>query len=224
VEPKGRYVARNPAAAGTAGYFEEAAPMTACHDTSSWERPATVAPLQFTHIVVGIDGSPNSIEALRLAGRLGARDGAKVEVICAYRPYTRTPYPFATVMVPSYGPPGEGARDVYASPGGVLDAAADAQATLEHAVRAAFGQETVPNLVLRAIEIRDGAAHDVLTTLAEGSDLLVVGARGHSGPLGLLLGSTAQACARHAKCAVLVVPAPHETKHAPDEVRLERTV
>lgn len=193
--------------------------MTTCHDPSSWERTDPVPVLRFQHIVVGIDGSPNSVAALRVAVRLGIRDNAKIEAICAYHPYLQAQYPFATV-VPPYGPAGEGTRDVYASPGGVLDAAADAQATLERAVREAFGRESVENVVLRPIE---GTAHDVLTRMAAGTDLLVVGARGHSGPLGLLLGSTAQACARHAKCAVLVVPAPQEAKaKARDDAREDR--
>lgn len=196
--------------------------MTTCHDLSSFERTEPVPPLRFRHIVVGIDGSPNSVAALRVAVRLGLRDRAKIEAICAYHPYLQAQYPFSTV-VPPYGAAGEGTRDMYASPGGVLDAAADAHATLERAVREAFGRETVDNLVLRAIE---GAAHDVLTRIATGTDLLVVGARGHSGPLGLLLGSTAQACARHSTCAVLVVPAPQELSTEPkaheDQAREDR--
>jgi len=186
--------------------------MTACHDISSWEpstaaRSSALAPLRLRHIVVGVDGSPNSVEALRVAARLGARDGAKIEVVCVYRSYLPTSYPLGTVTIPPYGPTGEGTRDIYASPGGVPDAAADAQATLEHVAAEAFGTNAVDNLVLRAIDGRDSSTHDVLTTMSNGTDLLVVGARGHSGALGLLLGSTAQACTRHAKCAVLVVPA-----------------
>lgn len=37
-------------------------------------------------------------------------------------------------------------------------------------------------------------------------DLLVVGTRGHGGVVGLLLGSVATYCIRHAPCPVLVVP------------------
>lgn len=43
------------------------------------------------------------------------------------------------------------------------------------------------------------------------ADLLVVGSRGHGGFTGLLLGSTAQACVAHASCPVTVVPAPEGT-------------
>lgn len=177
------------------------------HETG--DRLAHIEPLRLQHVVVGIDGSPNSVEALRFAGRLAARDAAKLEAVCVYHPHMPTAYPLGTVLVPSYGPAGEGAREIYASPGGVDDAAADAHATLERVTREAFGTDALANLVLRAVDAREHSAHEVLTTMAANADLLVVGARGHSGPLGLLLGSTAQSCTRHARCPVLVVPATH---------------
>jgi len=192
--------------------------MTSCHETSTWDREDTVAPLRFGRIVVGVDGSPNSVEALRVAAGLGARDRTRIEAVCVYRPYLHAAYPFATVLLPSYEA-GEQSREIYASPGGVLDAAADAHAILENAAREAFGQRSQANLILRAIE---GNAHDVLTRLAGPTDLLVVGARGHSGALGLLLGSTAQACARHAKSAVLIVPAAQQAKDTPTSDRVDQ--
>jgi nucleotide-binding universal stress UspA family protein len=182
--------------------------MTACHDTSSWETN-TLPPLTFRHIVVGIDGSPNSIEALRVAARLGARDGARIEAVCVYRSPLYTPYPLTPVVVPPYGPAGEGSREGYATVDDLLDERSEALNTLEHAAREAFAGQVVENVVLRPVEGRESSVHDVLTRMSTGTDLLVVGARGHSGPLGLLLGSTAHACVRHARTAVLVVPAAH---------------
>jgi nucleotide-binding universal stress UspA family protein len=187
--------------------------MTACHDTSSWQQAEsvgrrlgdTVVPTHLKHIVVGVDGSPNSLAALRLAGQLGARDDALVEVICVYRPHLQAQYPFS-VALPPFGPAGEGTRDPYLANNAVGDAAAEARATLEDALRQVFGAEKITNFKLHAVE---GGANDVLTKMAAHADLLVIGARGHSGALGLLLGSTAQACARHATCAVLIVPAAH---------------
>jgi nucleotide-binding universal stress UspA family protein len=182
--------------------------MTACHDTSSYETSTGgIAPLHFRRIVVGIDGSANSIEALRVAARLAVRDHARIEAVCAYRPYLQAQYPFAPA-VPPYGPRGEGTADPYAE-SSTLDAAADAREILEHAVAQALGPEVLDKLVLRPVE---GRAHDVLTRIAADADLLIVGAHGHSGPLGLLLGSTAQSCARHATCAVLVVPGKHHER------------
>jgi nucleotide-binding universal stress UspA family protein len=46
-----------------------------------------------------------------------------------------------------------------------------------------------------------------LIETARGADLLVVGARGHSGFVGLLLGSVSDQCVHHAACPVTVVRA-----------------
>jgi nucleotide-binding universal stress UspA family protein len=201
--------------------------MTSCHDISSWDDGEDLQSIRFQRIVVGVDGSPNSLAALRLAGALGLRDGAKLEVVCAYRPYFEAEYPFAS-GIPSYGPVGEATtREAYPPTNGVVDAAADAYETLERAARTVFGSmqpSGIAGLELRPVE---GSPHDVLTRLALDADLLVVGARGHSGPLGLLLGSTAQACARHAPCPVLVVPAQehvHDEPTGPDPQQQHRPV
>ena len=178
--------------------------MGACQVRASSERTCNAWADRLQHIVVGVDGSPNSIEALRVAVRLAVGDNAKVEVVTAYRPYTGASFAV-------------GFPEVYASPGGVLDAAADAQATLERVVREAIGNQP-PNVVLRAVE---GSAFEVLTRLAAIADMLVIGARGHSGPLAILLGSTAQACVRHARCPVLVVPPTREASAAPAAGREE---
>lgn len=176
--------------------------MSACQVRASSERNHNAWADRLQHVVVGVDGSPNSIEALRVAVRLAASDNAKVEVVTAYQPYTGASFAL-------------GFPEVYASPGGVLDAAADAQATLERVAREAIGEQP-PNVVLRAVE---GSAFEVLTRLAAIADMLVIGARGYSGPLAILLGSTAQACVRHARCPVLVVPPPREAGMAPAEGR-----
>jgi nucleotide-binding universal stress UspA family protein len=178
--------------------------MTACHDTSSWGPANAAGQTHFHRIVVGVDGSANSVAALKLAVGLAARDGAKVEAVYAYHPYLEAQYPFAGAL-PPYGPRGEGTQDPTDPTSEPISATTDAQEILRQTVSSAFGYAEVDQLVVRAIE---GNPHDVLASVAETADLLVVGARGHGGPLGLLHGSTAQACTRHATCPVLVVPAP----------------
>jgi nucleotide-binding universal stress UspA family protein len=185
--------------------------VTACHDTSSWgfmESPSdarvagAVLATRFRRVVVGVDGSPNSVAALRFAVGLAGRDGGIVDAICAFHRYVQPQYPFA-LAVPPYGTSGEGAHDGSTLVGTLIDAEVDARHSLENAMNAAFGCSELVGVHLIALE---GSAHDVLTRSAQDADILVVGARGHSGPLAMVLGSTAQACTRHAHCPVLVVP------------------
>jgi len=186
--------------------------VTACHDTSSWGSTANpsdarvagaVLATHFRRVVVGVDGSPNSIRALRFAVGLAGRDGGTVDAICAFHRYVQPQYPFA-LAVPPYGTAGEGAHEGSTLVGTPIDAEVDARHSLENAMNDAFGCSALVGVQLIALE---GSAHDVLTRSAQNADILVVGARGHSGPLSLL-GSTAQACTRHAHCPVLVVPTP----------------
>jgi nucleotide-binding universal stress UspA family protein len=187
--------------------------VTACHDTSSWGIVASpsdariagaIQATRFRRVVVGVDGSPNSIAALRFAVGLAGRDGGVVDAICAFHPYVQAQYPFA-LAVPPYGPSGEGAHDGNTLVSAVMDAEVDARHNLERAMNAAFGCSQLDGVQLIALE---GSAHEVLSRSAQNADVLVVGARGHSGPIALMLGSTAQACTRHAHCPVLVVPSP----------------
>jgi nucleotide-binding universal stress UspA family protein len=191
--------------------------VTACHDTSSWGLMASpddaritgaIGATRFRRVVVGVDGSPNSVAALRFAVGLAGRDGGIVDAICAFHPYVQAQYPFA-LAVPPYGPLGEGTHDDDTMVSTVIDAEADARRSLQNAMTEAFGCPELVGVQLIAIE---GSAHDVLTRSAEHADVLVVGARGHSGPLAMVFGSTAQACTRHAHCPVLVVPSPAQTQ------------
>src|SRR5664279_4577879 len=136
-------------------------------------------------VVVGVDGSSNSVAALRVAVDEAMNDGAVVEVVCAFRPI----------------PDAADDRPVAV----VARAEAEARATAQRCIALAF-PDGAPPVDLRLV-LRVGTAHDVLLEVARTADLLVVGARHRPEPLALLLGSTAQVCARHASCPVLVVPA-----------------
>ncbi|HEY8728728.1 MAG TPA: universal stress protein [Acidothermaceae bacterium] len=177
--------------------------MTTCHDTSSWGSVIEVDKTQFHRIVVGVDGSANSIAALQLAVGLAAREGATLEAVYAYNPYVAAQYPFAGAL-PPYGLHGEGTQDSADPTAEPINAATDSLELLTSTLNSVLAKAEVDEIVARVAE---GDPHHVLASAADHADLLVVGARGHDGPLGLLHGSTAQACTRHATCPVLVVPA-----------------
>jgi nucleotide-binding universal stress UspA family protein len=67
----------------------------------------------------------------------------------------------------------------------------------------AAGSGDVP---IRSDVVKGHAARSLLAASA-GADLLVIGTRGHSGFVEALLGSTAQHCAQHATCPVVVIRA-----------------
>ena len=151
-------------------------------------------------VVVGVDGSANSLAALRLAASEANVDGAKLKVVYAYGPH-----------VPVYAkydagsPYVKGEFDFPAINAPLVDDAERAGLEmLDRSAHEVFGATRPPGIELIA---EPGAAAEALIRVAQGADLLVVGARGHAGPLAFLLGSTAQFCARHAPCPVLVVPA-----------------
>ncbi|WP_270408695.1 universal stress protein [Microbacterium maritypicum] len=135
-------------------------------------------------IVVGVDGSAASVEALSYAARIAAALDVPLAAVTTWT------YP---VMLDPFDPGTEWSPKM------------DAQRCLLDAVRAAlqgsppehFSQSVVP-----------GRAAEVLIEQSDRASMLVVGSRGHGGFAGLLLGSVSAACAAHARCPVLVVHTP----------------
>jgi nucleotide-binding universal stress UspA family protein len=77
-------------------------------------------------------------------------------------------------------------------------------AVLEHAIaQAVEGMDPQPE-VERVI--RDGSPSHALIEESANADMVVVGARGHGGFIGLLLGSVASQCISHARRPTVVVP------------------
>lgn len=131
-------------------------------------------------IVVGVDGSPSSRQALRWAVGQARLTGASVDaVLCWALP---TMYGRAPMSVDR-------------------ELGHTAEKVLAQAVGAAVGDD-------RPVEIREtavlGNASEVLVERSHGADLLVVGSRGHGGFAGALLGSVGQHCVQHASCPVVV--------------------
>jgi nucleotide-binding universal stress UspA family protein len=142
-------------------------------------------------IVVGVDGSSASIEALHWAARIGAAIGVQIDAVTAFE------YPSSY-----YG---------YSATSGALDAGDDAARRLHDAATKAYGDAKPDGLRLL---VRAGhSPAKVLLDASHGAEMLVVGSRGHGGFTGLLLGSVSAACAQHAACPVVLV----HTGHAPPQ-------
>ncbi|MEX5298089.1 universal stress protein [Kocuria sp. CPCC 205292] len=142
-------------------------------------------------IVVGVDGSPQSVAALRWAARLAPAYGATLTVVGAWE-----------------NPP-EYVNFVHFKDDHFDELA---RKRVDRAVHEAFGDD-VPAGLRTVVEF--GHPSKVLMQHSEGATLLVVGRRGHGGFKGLLMGSTSSACVAHAPCPVLVLPEESvEAEHA----------
>jgi nucleotide-binding universal stress UspA family protein len=134
-------------------------------------------------IVVGVDGSPLSIEALRWAARMEQTVGGPITAVSAWH-------------IPASGVP-------FAEyPGIDWNPEQDATGVLDAALEEAFGAERPAGLIAKAIE---GRPAQVLIDASRDASMLVLGSRGLGGFMGMLLGSVSRACAEHAKCPVLVL-------------------
>jgi nucleotide-binding universal stress UspA family protein len=132
-------------------------------------------------IVVGVDGSKPSYDALRWAGYFASVLGARLDVVTAWE------YP------PSFG---------WAAIAPDWDPARDMAKVLADGVAAVFGDQPPANM---ALHVREGGAAKVLLDACRGAVMLVVGSRGHGGFAGLLLGSVSANVAEHASCPVFIV-------------------
>ena len=134
-------------------------------------------------IVVGIDGSLGSSRALQWALEEATIRSASVEAMYVWQ------YPAVGSFVV---PPAMGAGAVAQE---VVEAATD------HAARFA------PEVPFKALTSCNATVPTLLDA-CHGTDLLVVGSRGHGRFQEALLGSVSHQCARHARCAVIVVRPP----------------
>jgi nucleotide-binding universal stress UspA family protein len=130
-------------------------------------------------IVVGVDGSSTSLDALRWAARVADISGDRIEAVIAWQ----YPVPVGWAM-PNWDPEKEARKALIA------------------AVDTVFGADRPAGMGLLT---REGNAGNVLLRAAAGADLLVVGSRGRGGFAGLLLGSVSEHCAEYARCPVLVI-------------------
>ena len=162
-------------------------------------------------ILVGVDGSRQSMRALEWAAKEARLRGSELQVVFAYE--------FSAAASPAYGYSGDAA---------ILDKGwrqhqhEQAQARLDaeseharlHATSTLAGLidelgELRKDLTITADAVHDGSPPGhVLIERSRDAELLVVGSRGLGGFRGLLLGSVSQQCAARAHCPVLIV-GPH---------------
>lgn len=131
-------------------------------------------------IVVGVDGSNESLAALRRASELATALDAPLRAVTAWQLPVTYDASFSS---------------------GVYSPEDDARSILESSIDAVFG-ERLPQIETRLIA---GPVASALIDESRGASMLVVGSRGRGGFAGLLLGSVSTACAQHAHCPVLVM-------------------
>jgi nucleotide-binding universal stress UspA family protein len=131
-------------------------------------------------IVVGYDGSAAAHDALRWAADEARRRQATLEAVSAWE----IPITAGVVLV---------------------DLADDAELAAKQRLADALAALDLPADMPVETYVLEGAAGPLLTRVARGADLLVVGSRGHGGFSGLLLGSVSSYCAHHATCPVVIL-------------------
>ena len=138
------------------------------------------------HVVVGVDGSAESIGALRWASGYAAATGATITAVLSWH------YPAPVGLAP-----------VGVAPKAVSDdVRAHLQEDLDKALTEVFGTGAPDNVQAK---LAYGHPATVLVEESRKADLLVVGQRGHGAFTGMLVGSVSMHCVTNAECPVVVV-------------------
>jgi nucleotide-binding universal stress UspA family protein len=146
------------------------------------ERPQPSQPGGRT--VVGIDGSAQSLAALRWAVRYAQDTGAAVEVVAVWH----QPVQFAGTLLAPAG-----------------DFEAEARKWLTEALPRLAPDEPGTHV---ETSLEHGDPSTVLVERARDADLLVLGNQGRGALTAAMIGSVALRCIQHARCPVVVVPTP----------------
>lgn len=132
---------------------------------------------QRSRVVVGVDGSAGSLEALAWAVHEARLRRADLEVVHV-RFFRKE----------------------------VLEMAGDAERSEESTLDRAVARARIMEPEVRVLgRLADPPADDVLVAASRGAALLVVGSRGLGGLKELTLGSVSQQCAHRALCPVVIV-------------------
>jgi nucleotide-binding universal stress UspA family protein len=134
-------------------------------------------------IVVGVDGSDASKDALLWAARQAELTGSALHVVSSWE------FP-----VMAYGALMPLPED--------FDSEGLSQKTLDQAIDETLGEH--PAVQVSTV-VAEGPPALELLKAAQDADLLVVGSRGHGAFAGMLLGSVSEHCVAHSPCPVVVV-------------------
>jgi nucleotide-binding universal stress UspA family protein len=146
-------------------------------------------------IVVGVDGSPASLAALRWAVDEAGRRACRVDAVLAWQRGRGMKIGPVPAGVPRRLAP-ERDRDAW-----------------KHVLDEAVAEVSAHGVVRKVLVSQD--AGPTLTTMSENAALLVVGTRG-AGPIrAAVLGSVSAYCLRHASCPVVVV---HDPDRRPESL------
>lgn len=147
--------------------------------------PAGWAPRQDRpgRVVVGVDGSVRSEQAIGFAYEFAERVGASITAVLAWKDAQRT----GDLLFPAHDPA------VLEEDGAAVLAESVAGQAVDH-----------PDVKVTEKLVR-GTASRVLAEESQDADLLVVGSRGRGRGRGLVLGSVSRAVLHHAVCPVAVV-------------------
>lgn len=158
-----------------------------------------------TRITVGYDGSHSAQQALEWAMREAAIHHAPLTVL-AVQPVAASGWTGNPIILPEDHPAVAEARQA------AMDAIGKAAAEL--------GETSTVPVTVRAVS---GIPAQELMKASADTDLLVVGARGHSGISHLFLGSVSAAMLHHARCPVAVIPPTRAAEPSPQRSPLARS-
>jgi nucleotide-binding universal stress UspA family protein len=133
-------------------------------------------------IVVGVDGSAPSREAVQWALEQARLTGAELRAVATWR------WPNYLTRLPPRA-----------------DLAAENAQMLDETVDGVLAEHPGAKAVQVSKHVIEGPPGPALLSQAEDATLLVVGARGRAAFPGMLLGSVAEHCVRHGACPVVVV-------------------
>ena len=143
-------------------------------------------------IVVGVDGSDASLEALRWAAEEARLRGSSLRAIHAW----------SFIPPQPIGDPGMLAMPAGDLAGQLGAESEAARSALESAVSEALGAQPGVELEQKIVE---GDAGDALVAESTSAELVVVGSHGRTGLKAALLGSVSRHVVSHAACPVVVV-------------------